>query len=159
MNIVSVTVSAALMGIIAPGVAQMSIAPVIAQKRATNFGVAESRAVSYAALNDGAPQLTPLDPLVMPGCTTTVNQQTNAGTVTCIVGNQFKQSVSRSFRLAPLAGGVNGTQDPRTAYTPGVYCPLWDAWGIQSYNRAHNVQCIPVPYGPWAYTYEGPILW
>ena len=85
--------------------------------------------------------------------------QTNAGTVTCTVGTQFKQSVSRAFRLAPLAGGVTGTPSPRTVYTPGVYCPLWDPWGIIDYNNSHNVQCIPVPYGPWAYTYDGPILW
>ena len=76
------------MGIIAPGVAHMSIAPVIAQKRASNFGVAESRAVAYAALTEGAPHFTPLNPIAMPGCTSTVKQQTNAGTVTCTVGPQ-----------------------------------------------------------------------
>ena len=159
MNIVSMAVTSALMGIIGPGVAQMAIQPVIAQKRATNFGVAESRAVAYAALNEGAPQLTPLDPIAMDGCTTTLDRDTNAGSVTCSEGDQFKQSVMRSFRLAPLAGGNTNIPDPRTNYTPGIYCPLWDAWGVQSYNRAHNVQCIPVPYGPWASTYDGEILW
>ena len=59
MNIVSMAVTGALMGIIGPGVAQMAIQPVIAQKRAANFGVAESRAVGYSALNEGAPALTP----------------------------------------------------------------------------------------------------
>ena len=163
MNIVSVTVSAALMGLIAPGVAQMGIMPVVAQKRAANFGVAESRAVAYSALNEGAPALTPLDSIANEGCDVTGDNETNAFSVTCSFpveqGSKYRQSVTRSFRLAPIEGGSGTGYTAPKAYTPGIYCPLWDAWGVQSYNAAHNVQCIPVPYGPWASTYTGEMLW
>ena len=163
MNIVSVTVSAALMGLIAPGVAQMSIMPVIAQKRAANFGIAESRAVAYSALNEGAPALTPLDGVAQRGCEVSGDEETNAYSVSCTYpispDADFRQTVTRAFRLAPLEGSTGTGYAAPQSYTPGVYCPLWDAWGIQSYNAAHNVQCIPVPYGPWASTYKGEMLW
>ena len=162
MNIVSVTVSAALMGLIAPGVAQMSIMPVVAQKRATNFGVAESKAVAYAALNEGAPALTPIDTLATEGCTVNGDEETNAYVVTCSEGEQFRQTVSRAFRLAPIGNdsGTSGYTAPMS-YTPGIFCPLWDAWGVLGYNDAHNVQCLPVPYGPFAASYprDGEMLW
>ncbi len=163
MNIVSMVVTGALMGIIGPGVAQMAIQPVIAQKRASNFGVAESRAVAYSALNEGAPALTPWqnNPST-DGCEVT-DMGDNAHTISCTypvpVNDEkvlYRQTVSRSFRLAPLAG--NQVQANKN-YTPGVFCPLWDAWGLDQYNAAHNVVCIPVPYGPWASTYTGDMLW
>lgn len=78
MNIVSVTVSAALMRLISPAISQMALMPVIAQKRAANFGVSESWAVSYAALNEGAPQFTPLDLIAMEGCTVTGDNNINS---------------------------------------------------------------------------------
>ena len=56
----------------------MALMPVIAQKRAANFGVAESWAVSYAALNEGAPQFTPLDLIAMEGCTVTGDNNINS---------------------------------------------------------------------------------
>ena len=162
MNLVSVMVTAAVMGIIAPAVATMSIQPVIAQKRAQNFGVAESKAVAYSALNEGAPQLTPTDTVATDGCEVSGDPETNAYSITCIEGDGvFRMSVTRSFRLAILEGGnsSNSGYNKPTAYTPGVFCPLWDAWGVISYNDSHNVQCIPVPYGPWASTYRGEMLW
>ena len=157
MNITSVVVSAALMGLIAPAVAHVSIQPLIAQKRATNFAVAEAKAVSYAAKNEGLPEPTP----VTDGCTLIGMEDSDALSITCVEGeSQFRQSVTRSFRLAVIEGGgsSSGYQRP-AAYTPGTYCPLWDPWGVISYNTDHGVNCIPVPYGPWAYTYDGPILW
>ena len=49
MNITSMLVGITVMGIAAPQIANMSLQPVIAQKRAENFGVAESAAVIFAA--------------------------------------------------------------------------------------------------------------
>ena len=167
MNVISVTVAAALMGVIAPGVAQMSIMPVIAQRRAANFGVAESRAVAYSALNEGAPALTPWeDNAATEGCEV-IDMGDNAHTISCTypVANpgetvMYPQTVTRAFRLAPLEGGTGGMGvQANRDYTPGVFCPLWDAWGLDQYNKAHNVVCIPVPYGPWASTYTGEMLW
>jgi hypothetical protein len=161
MNLVSVLVGVSIAGAAMPMVAQVSIQPFMAQKRASNLGVAEAKAVSYAAMNEGGLTLTP----VPDGCTT-VETENNAYSITCVEGeNQFKQSVTRSFRLAVLCNdddndcsNSSGYSAP-VSYTPGIFCPLWDAWGVINYNDAHNVQCIPVPYGPWAHTYNGPILW
>jgi len=49
MNITSVVVSAALMGTMAPAVANMSLQPMMATKRANNFSVAESSVVTFSA--------------------------------------------------------------------------------------------------------------
>jgi hypothetical protein len=157
MNIVSVTVTGALMGMLSPVVANMSIQPFIAQKRAVNFSIVESKAVAYATLSEGAPALPPTNTFQFNGCDSNADKTTGAGSVTCTVKGKFGASVTRSFRLAQLQGG--NTITPNKNYTPGVFCPLWDPWGIINYNDSHNVQCIPVPYGPWAYTYDGPILW
>jgi len=49
MNIVSVTVSAGMMGMLLPGVMTMSIAPTVASIRSNNFSSAEAQVVAYAA--------------------------------------------------------------------------------------------------------------
>ena len=96
MNLVSAVVGLSIMGIAAPTVLEMSVTPIIAQKRASNFGKAESDAVIYSAENDGKTQLT----TVPNGC---IRDDRNhpAYKITCTEGeNQFVQTVSRSFRLA-----------------------------------------------------------
>ena len=170
MNIVSSLVGVSIMGAAMPMVSNIVLQPVMAQKRANNFAVAESAAVGYAAKNEGGAELTPL-----PDNCTTAELEGNAYTVTCVHGeNAFRQSVSRSFRLASICEDGNnghgndaghfdcsnpGQGQGRIKYTPGVFCPLWDPWGVINYNDSHNVQCIPVPYGPWASTYDGEMLW
>ena len=57
MNLVSTMLGLTVMGIAAPTIMDISIAPVIAQKRANNFGIAESAAVVFAAANQGATQV------------------------------------------------------------------------------------------------------
>ena len=49
MNIISVTVSAEMMGMLLPGVMTMSIAPTVASIRSNNFATAEAQVVAYAA--------------------------------------------------------------------------------------------------------------
>lgn len=145
------------MGAVSPMVLDMSMAPIIAQKRASNFGVAEATAVSYAAKNEGGITLTPTPD----GCTV-VPLEEQSYAITCITGiNSFRQSVTRSFRLAVLTDGEENSSGytAPVAYTPGTFCPLWDPWGIINYNDSHNVTCIPVPYGPWASSYRGKMLW
>ena len=96
MNIVSVLVGVSIAGIATPQVVDMSLQPIYAQKRASNFAVAESTAVGYAAMNEGLNALTPL-----PDHCSTAELEGNAYTVTCTHGEgKFKQSVSRSFRLS-----------------------------------------------------------
>ena len=53
MNIVSTIVGLSIMGAAAPSILTMSIAPVEAQKRAKNLGVAETAAVVFAATYEG----------------------------------------------------------------------------------------------------------
>ena len=52
MNLVSAMVGLSIAGIATPALMDMSLAPVIAQKRAANFAVAESQAVSFTAKNE-----------------------------------------------------------------------------------------------------------
>ena len=104
MNIVSIVVGSALMASLAPAVANMSIQPFAAAKRANNFAVAESTAVGYSAKNEGGAALTPI-----PESCFTAELEGNSYTVTCWHSEgQFKQSVSRSFRLASLCEDGNG---------------------------------------------------
>ena len=49
MNITSVVVSASLMATLAPAVANMSLQPMMASKRAENFSTAESTVVTFSA--------------------------------------------------------------------------------------------------------------
>ena len=157
MNIVSLTVTGALLGLLGPAVAQMSLQPIVAQKRSENFSIAEAKAVSFAAKNEGGVTLTPTPD----GCNV-IEIEEQSYSITCLEGeNKFKQSVTRSFRLAALTDGEENSSGytAPVSYTPGIYCPLWDPWGVQSYNVANNVQCIPVPYSHWAHLYDGPMLW
>ena len=97
MNLVSTMVGLSIAGASAPMLMDMSLAPIIAQKRALNFGEAESLAVSYSAANEGQLQLIGSVP---EGCERT-EIATRAYEIECTKGeNQFVQTVSRSFRLA-----------------------------------------------------------
>ena len=98
MNIVSVTVGLTLMASASPVLLDMAITPAIAQKRANNFGLAETRAVTFSAANEGETQLTGNTP---EGCEVD-EVGTLAYKITCTVGTdtQFVQSASRAFRLS-----------------------------------------------------------
>jgi hypothetical protein len=147
MNITSVVVAASLMGIAAPGVANMAIQPMIAQKRASNFGEAESLAVTFAASNEGQREVAE----EVPEDCDLVSPSSRAYTITCEIGEgQFLQTASRSFRLE-----VESTySNPDRAFawtTPPKYshveCLSSDPWGVMWYN-AHLAagglgQCIP----------------
>ncbi len=132
MNIATVTVSAALMGLIALGVAQMSIAPVIAQKKATNFGIAESAAVVFAAQYEGGEE----QPVATDVCTPT-DLGNRSWQVTCEEGEgQFFTTVTRAFRLMPEDTEGTSTRtfphDTPTDYS-GDQCPVYDSWGVNGY--------------------------
>ena len=122
MNIVSVMVGLSIAGTAMPMVAEMSLQPIFAQKRASNFGLAEATAVSYAAKNEGGITLTPTPD----GCTV-VPLEEQSYSITCTQGGKsFKQSVTRSVRLAVLAEGDDersGDTAPRYE-TPVELCRL-----------------------------------
>jgi hypothetical protein len=100
MNIVSITVSTAIMGILMPGVMTMSIAPTVAQVRSNNFAVAEAQAVTFADAAAIAYEL----PTVPDNCT--VNEEITE--ITCVEGEKtYKMTAKRSFRL--LDAGAAGS--------------------------------------------------
>lgn len=154
MNLVSSMIGLSVMGIVAPTIMDISIAPVIAQKRSNNFGIAASAAVVFAATYEGTtdiPQNT--DTLVAAEREDTQN----AYSVTCTYGaDKFVAYVTRAFRLAvpdqDLVNG-NGADETRVYANPkpnrfsGHQCPPSDPWGVNGYNdqyyKALNGACTP----------------
>ena len=152
MNIVSVIVGVAIAGTAMPTMVQMSLAPVIAQKRANNLGEAEALAVAYAAANEGQPDLVGDVP---DGCTEAQDPDApDAYTVSCTVGEgKYIQTVSRSFRLEVTNPGYTNPTRSFAWETPQEYshveCPVNDPWGVAWYNAhlaaGHLGACIPAP--------------
>jgi hypothetical protein len=100
MNIVSITVSTAIMGVLMPGVMTMSIAPTVAQVRSNNFAVAEAQAVTFADAATIAYEL----PEVPVNCS--VNEDITE--ITCVEGEKtYKMTAKRSFRLLDAGAAGN----------------------------------------------------
>jgi len=167
----SALVGLSVMGAAAPSITQMSIAPFEAQKRAQNFGVAETAAVVFAATYEGKLDL----PEDTGTCVSKLREGTaNAFSVTCTEGDgKYVQSVTRAFRLAvPDEGldGGNGTDTSREfAYeTPtrfsGTQCPIYDTWGVNGFNDL-NYQALGgrrIPQKSWnqtKYQFSHPDNW
>ncbi len=99
MNLISVTVGAAMMGVLMPGVMTMSLAPTVAAVRSNNFAAAEALAVTFTALANNSYEL----PDVPSSCTIN-DAQTE---ITCTEGDlKYKMSAKRSFLL--LDAGASG---------------------------------------------------
>ena len=100
MNIVSITVSTAIMGILMPGVMTMSIAPTVAQVRSNNFAVAEAQAVTFADAAAIAYEL----PEIPANCS--INEEITE--ITCVEGEKtYKMTAKRSFRLLDAGAAGN----------------------------------------------------
>ena len=148
MNIVSSLVGLTIAGTAMPMVADMTIAPFVAQKRATNFGIAESRAVAFAATNEGQDAVA--------SAPTSCNLEDlgdRAYKITCEEGvNQFTATATRAFKLkVEETDGASGAGVRSFGYnTPskfGVHqCPSPDPWGVNSWNNLYESAlgaCIP----------------
>jgi len=171
MNLMSSMVGLSVMGVMAPSIMQMSIAPYEASLRAKNLGVAETAAVVFAATYEGKLEL----PEDTDTCVSKLREGTaNAFSVTCTEGDgRYVQSVTRAFRLAvPDEGldGGNGTDKSRKfAYeTPtrfsGHQCPGYDSWGVNGYNdknySALGGACIPNDgWNQTNYQFSDPDAW
>ena len=96
------------MGTALPMVSNMMIETVVAQKRAENFAVAETSAVSYAASAQDKYTL----PDVPDGCELTLIQDRTYN-ATCMHGeNTLRQSVTRAFTLLDeIASSLTVTTD------------------------------------------------
>jgi len=159
MNIVSSIVGLAIMGVAAPPMLTMSIAPAEAQKRAQNLSEAESSAVIFSRANEGQQTL---DMSALPSnCPPTKVVQTalRAYEVTCEAGltasgekGRYYKDSTRSFRLAALQQG--GYTNPTRSFafvTPDGYshieCQTSDPWGVMWYNEhlaaGHLKACQP----------------
>jgi hypothetical protein len=147
MNLVGAMVGLTVIGTALPMVAEMSLAPVIAQKKANNFSVAESQAVAFAAQNEWQEEV--LTESIPDNCSViTINDL--AYTISCFQGvDQFRAEASRSFRLyspAVVDDGNNGhgnDADGVDESNPGnsrVYCPYYDPLGEMKANK----HCVPV---------------
>ena len=100
MNIVSVTVSAAMMGTLMPGIMTMAIAPSVAQVRANNFAVAEAQTVAFVANANVSYEL----PNVPDNCN--VNEELTE--IECVEGNgKYAMVAKRSFRLLDAGAAGN----------------------------------------------------
>ena len=159
------------MGAAAPMVLEMSIAPVVAQKRAQNFGIAETAAVVFAATYEGTLDI----PENTETCTPAAREGTeNAYSVTCTHGTgKYVQSVTRTFRLAVPDQALNGTDGNANSRefafeTPtrfsGHQCPQQDGWGAFGYNdqyyEALGGACTPRDiWNENKYIFSNPDAW
>ena len=170
MNIVSTMVGLSIMGAASPMLLDMSLAPIIAQKRATNFGVAEAAAVVFAAQYEGK---TDIPPSSTGTCTSEAREETeNAYSVTCTHGDgKYVQSVTRAFRLAVPDSDLDGSGNTEREFafeTPTRYsghqCPIFDPWGTNGYNdqyySALGGACTPTKaFSQTAYQFSHPDEW
>ena len=148
MNLVSAITGLAIMGAAAPGVMEMSLQPFMAQKRAANFSIAESAAVTFAAANEGEQSVASAPD----GCTLAA-QPDNVYSIKCTEGEgQFVQSATRSFRLAVVAQGVGNVRQFPYPAPPGFThneCRSDEDWGLNTsaFNRSTNTwngpSCMP----------------
>ncbi len=141
-----------LMASATPAVLDMSLAPVIASKRAANFGVAETQAVTFAAQHEGEINI----PENTANCTAR-DIGNYSWSVTCSEGlGRFRQEVTRAFRLRPEGDEGTTYTNPNRVFafeTPTAYshieCQTNDMWGVVWYNahlKAGNLEaCIPSP--------------
>tara|TARA_R110002050_G_scaffold150586_3_gene277418 strand:- start:474 stop:983 length:510 start_codon:yes stop_codon:yes gene_type:complete len=140
-------VGLSIMGAAAPGVMQMSIAPLEAQKRAQNFGIAESAAVVYAAQHEG----TATSPVAAGDCEPTL-LTVGAWQVTCSYGaDNYRQSVTRGFRVLTQPSGNN--DNTFSVDAPASFsiwqCPPDDPFGVEGFNDRTNGWCVPTPLTHW----------
>ena len=102
MNLTSLLVTVVIAGSATPGIAKMALQPVIAQKRATNFGIAEMQAVTFAARNEGKMSLTKT-----PDQCKLQEIGEYAFAITCWEGKRkYKMTATRSFRQGTSSEGT-----------------------------------------------------
>jgi len=144
-------VGLSIAGASAPMLMDMSLAPVIAQKRALNFGIAESAAVRYAAANEQQTNLLPLPN----NCAVTSGPRNIAHEIACTEApdTKFTSVASRSFRLFDPNAQPPATTRTYTYNSPtkssGHQCPENDTWGLAGTNDADPWGRACVPQAVW----------
>jgi len=147
-----------VMGIAAPTIMDISIAPVIAQKRANNFGIAESAAVIYAAKNANKTSLS-----AIPDNCDRADLGDRSYEISCRGGEgKYQQIVKRSFRLQPddnNSPGDNNSTTRRFPYDdPGFLtrhhqCPETDPYGVEgTWINTYGKKTGCMPQAAWTKT-------
>ena len=149
-NLTTAIVATAIIGMAAPGVARMATQPMIAQQRASNFAVAESKVVQFSAINEGneAVDMATFD---KDNCELK-EPEARAYTVRCWEGEgQFYMEAERAFRLEVNNNTFTNPQRQFAWSAPLNHshhqCHANDPWGVIWYNEhlaaGHLKACIP----------------
>lgn len=136
MNIVSLTVSAAIMGTLMPGVMLVSIAPTVASIRAKNFAQAETSAITFATLAQDK-YTVPTESLPEFCKVTLIEERTY--NVTCTYGeSKYTAEATRAFSLLDdIASSLTVTTDDDldgfddTTGLPTHYWQCYSGWSGQ----------------------------
>jgi hypothetical protein len=126
MNLVSLTVSAGMMGMLLPGVMTMSVAPTVASIRSNNFSAAEAQVVSFAANANVSYEL----PTVPDNCS--INEEVTE--ITCTEGEgKYAMVAKRSFNLLDTGSTGLGvySDDDRDGFDDVTGLPT-HAWACYS---------------------------
>ena len=116
MNLTTVLVTLVIAGSATPGITKLALQPIIAQKRATNFGVAETQAVTFAAKNEGQISLTKT-----PDDCKLEDIGGNAYTITCWEGkSKYRMSATRAFRQWTFSPGTKTAASGFNSNSTGV---------------------------------------
>lgn len=179
MNIVSSMIGLSLIAAATPSVMQMTLAPVEAQARATNFSSAETSAVAFSAQYEGAPAPDWSRSNVPSNCEMPVSSSSNnvGWNITCWGGEHTKrgdatdskyyQEVKRSYRLASSAATSSLTFSHSIPGNIGSHqCQGTDKWGLNlpnGFNVLHGPHvgaCIPqVAWTEVKYLNSNPEQW
>ena len=149
-HLTTTVVATAIMGLVAPGVARMATQPMIAQLRASNFGIAETKVVTFAAINEGNESID-MSSFDDENCELK-EPEARAYTVKCSEGEgQFKMEAERAFRLE-VENNTFDNPDRKFAWTAPLehshhQCHANDPWGVIWFNEhlaASGIKpCIP----------------
>ena len=149
-NITTAIVATAIIGMAAPGVARMATQPMIAQQRASNFGIAEAKVVQFSAVNEGNEAID-MSTFDKDNCELT-EPEARAYTIKCWEGEgQFFMEAERAFRLEVQNNTFTNPMRQFAWAAPLNHshhqCHANDPWGVIWFNEhlaASGIDpCIP----------------
>ena len=149
MNLITLTVSGAIMGTLLPGVMLMSIAPYVASIRANNFAEAETSAVTYSTLAQNKYTL----PEIPDNCEVELIEDRTYN-ITCAVGQEkYREEVTRAFSLLDeVANSLTVTSDDDldgfddVTGMPTHYFQCYSGWKGSSEDTLKNNCELGGPY-------------
>lgn len=154
MNLVSTMVGLSIMGAATPMLMDMSLAPVIAQKKANNYASAESITAIYQAQNQSKTDISQLDPPPSDPGDCDLNTNGLAVTISCDEGDgDFLQTSKRSFVLTSSptsSSSLRNNWPPKPTGFKRSPCHAEDDWGLNTSaysadtNAWRSKPCMPL---------------